>query len=469
MTAWLLSDAVALVATPAREVVLAATAAAAVSLTEPAMRARAAEPSHSWAGALIAGAHLVRTGAGDTTAARVPLRRRALMTVALLVCLFVLMTWQGAASSRTLVLLLAGLGAVCGIASVYRASWRSVAGSTSMARRLPHVLSTVVLIEAVALLAIAVAAAAAMSAARYTALAVVELVAVAVAARLFQLLGGRRLVGPALGAIPIVFLLAWMGAPSDAGLAGALLWWSGLAMGAVALGLLARLPVPASRPDAALGRDGARLLHRAAFALIGVLPKPARRRLRQQVFDTMFAASDDPWAYSSTYEQRKRGALVDRVRGRYAAVVEIGCADGHNLEAIARACPDSAVLGTDVSREALEVARRRTSGLGNVAVVAPESLAAELSSLDADPCCFVLSEILYYLVTERAMRESFAELLSPGPLPSEVLMMHGGADAAALHRRLVRALRLEVVHEEGVDDPVRPFTLMVARTTVTAS
>jgi hypothetical protein len=79
--------------------------------------------------------------------------------------------------------------------------------------------------------------------------------------------------------------------------------------------------------------------------------------------------------------------------------------------------------------------------------------------------CIVLAEVLYYLVTVRAMRDAFGALAATAGEPRDFLMLHGAGDGQVLHRRAARALGLDIVHEQTVEDPVRPFVLTLARTT----
>ena len=76
-------------------------------------------------------------------------------------------------------------------------------------------------------------------------------------------------------------------------------------------------------------------VHRLAFRALGVLPDRVRDGARQRLFDTLFAISDDPWAYDALpYERRKRSHLMGQLPSNASVVVDVGCADGHVIDAI---------------------------------------------------------------------------------------------------------------------------------------
>lgn len=421
----MLVDAVALVARAEALMGVSLAAAATARVAEPVLLARALEPAFSWRQALVAGAHRARRTSDDP--AVVP------------------RSWP-----------------LWALAFLRRRGQRSVERGMSTARRVPHLVGLGLVAEAAVLLAIGIAVGSAASVSDGVALIPLEAATIVIAARLFVLLGAVSKAWVGLAAGLVVLLVGWTGIPVDVGLAGLALWWSGSLIGGAALLLLAQRPLPEPDSDSALGRDGGRLAHRAAFAVMGLAPEPISGLLRRRVFDSMFAVSADPWDYTASYERRKQQRLVSSLRGRYATIVEVGCADGHNLEAIAHACPEATVVGTDVSARALDVARRRTEGMGNVRVVSADDVVSQLAGAQ-NPQCVVLAEVLYYLVTARAMRSALGCLVVAGGEQRDVLMLHG-ADGRALHHRAARALGLDIVHEEETEDPVRPFIVTLART-----
>lgn len=110
-------------------------------------------------------------------------------------------------------------------------------------------------------------------------------------------------------------------------------------------------------------------------------------------FDKMFADGDDPWSSGSWYERRKRSlTLAVLSRERYGVVLDLGCSTGILTRALAERADE--VLAVDVSRRALEVARRQTCpSVTWVHGEAPSVLAEVRGPLDL----VVLSEIGYFL------------------------------------------------------------------------
>ncbi|RZL52583.1 MAG: class I SAM-dependent methyltransferase, partial [Sphingomonas sp.] len=64
---------------------------------------------------------------------------------------------------------------------------------------------------------------------------------------------------------------------------------------------------------------------------------------------------------------RSFGALTDRLldTGAFDAALDIGCGAGELVERLAKANPDAAILGVDISRELVAVARTRCAELAN--------------------------------------------------------------------------------------------------------
>jgi len=116
-------------------------------------------------------------------------------------------------------------------------------------------------------------------------------------------------------------------------------------------------------------------------------------RATDEAFDAMFAGTDDPWGFeSSWYEQRKRAVTLSCLpTARLGRVLEVGCSTGVlTAELASRA---DAVVATDVSAEAVDRARRRLSRFEGVEVLrrrAPQEWP------DGEFDVVVLSEIGYF-------------------------------------------------------------------------
>lgn len=206
-------------------------------------------------------------------------------------------------------------------------------------------------------------------------------------------------------------------------------------------------------------------LHRGLFRAVGMLPGVAASAVRRHVFESMFRRHDDPWAYdTSDYEARKRGVLVSKVPESANVILEVGCADGHNLVALAKERATAAIIGVDVSAAAVVAARAKTDRCANVTVVQADAQQCVdlLSAYRGRVDVVVLAEVLYYLGGERALRRTIApiaELLAPD---ATVVLCHGGSDAAALHAGACAALGATALSDHVVEDPDRPFTLTLA-------
>jgi SAM-dependent methyltransferase len=118
--------------------------------------------------------------------------------------------------------------------------------------------------------------------------------------------------------------------------------------------------------------------------------------LKQDYFDELYGASDDPYALRSRwYEERKRAVLLAALPlRRYRNAYEPGCGVGELTGALAQRCDQ--VLASDMSERAVEIARERTRGLPQVAVarhVLPGEWPVERGPFDL----IVVSEMGYFL------------------------------------------------------------------------
>jgi ubiquinone/menaquinone biosynthesis C-methylase UbiE len=209
------------------------------------------------------------------------------------------------------------------------------------------------------------------------------------------------------------------------------------------------------------------VLHRALFGAMSLMPLRVRDKARRRAFNAMFSLSDDPWGYQRLgYERRKQEFLLAEVGSTARVIVEVGCADGHNLVALARQLPASTVIGSDVSSVAVRIAAQRTRDFSNVRVIGPDAYDELPESLHDRVDCIVLAEVLYYLVGERAIHDALAPLLRIASADCRVIMLHGSADADRLHDRAARALGLRIANARRIDDAERPFTLAVAQPSV---
>ena len=167
----------------------------------------------------------------------------------------------------------------------------------------------------------------------------------------------------------------------------------------------------------------------------------ARMTLQAGYFDSMYAASADPWGFASRwYEQRKYAiSLAMLPQQRYADAFEPGCSVGVFTGQLATRC--ERLLSADLAAAAVAAAAARTAHLPGVRV---ERRAIPADWPDGTFDLIVLSELLYYfgpddgaLVLDRAVGA-----LRPGGSLLAVHWLHPVADyprsGAAVHRELAR-------------------------------
>ncbi|MDM0035912.1 class I SAM-dependent methyltransferase [Variovorax sp. J22P271] len=120
-------------------------------------------------------------------------------------------------------------------------------------------------------------------------------------------------------------------------------------------------------------------------------------------FDRLYGASDDPYALRVRwYEERKRALILAALpRRRWRHAFEPGCGIGEFTVALSGRCDK--VLASDRSLRAVEIARQRTSALGNVRIER-QDLPAEWPGGGAAFDLIVLCELGYFLQPE-AMRK----------------------------------------------------------------
>jgi SAM-dependent methyltransferase len=110
-------------------------------------------------------------------------------------------------------------------------------------------------------------------------------------------------------------------------------------------------------------------------------------------FDQMYAASADPWGFTSRwYEKRKYAITLAMLpRERYGDAFEPGCSIGVLAQQLASRC--DRLLSCDVAAAAVESAARRTAGCGHVRV---EQRTLPRDWPDGNFDLIVFSEFLYY-------------------------------------------------------------------------
>lgn len=355
------------------------------------------------------------------------------------------------------------LSLVAVVATWAKTSRRTGAGSSArewLARRGPHLVLPTLGGEAI----IAAAAAWAAVSMAHTAGVLIspfEAAAAAVVARALTLLPLPPW-GLGIADVSLILTLVAIGAPASAALATAALWRSVM----IVAWMVSRRAGPLPPASADPGPTGSRLggwFHRQAFRAVSILPARLANRSRRFVFEALFRAAHDPWQYESMpYEHDKRRHLVDSVPPGARTIVEFGCADGHNLQALGNRFPGARVVGLDISPHAVRAARTRTATLANVAVVEADagSASARLGALGVHVTdVLVVAEVLYYLGPPGNVQREFVALASLLPPGGTVVLVHPVADADRLHAAAAGALGIDALRRRSFDHPQRPYVI----------
>lgn len=351
-----------------------------------------------------------------------------------------------------------------------RASPLGVSLQALLARRGPHT----AVIASVGEVALGLSTAAVISVFAHTggspAPSIPEVVAVAILARLVTMTPAPAL---ALGWADAVLIIGLIAIDTPVAVAiAATVAWRATQFAAIAGGWLTATKVTKPTDTAAdevITPTHSRLgevFHRASFALLALLPGGGSRWIRRRVFDAMFGMADDPWSYAQMpYEQRRQARLLATMPADARVILEIGCAAGHNLVALAIQYPKSTVIGVDISARAVALARNRVHPYSNVIVAVSDfrDVDTVLGEYAGYVDVLILSEVLYYVGVASQLTPALRPvggLLRPGAC---VVLVHGTSHAERLHPAACRALGAFAASATLVNDPDRPFTITTAR------
>jgi SAM-dependent methyltransferase len=130
-------------------------------------------------------------------------------------------------------------------------------------------------------------------------------------------------------------------------------------------------------------------------------------------FEGLYQANPDPWRFeSSDYEARKYARTLDVVaESPVARGLELGCSIGVLTLQLASKC--ERLVATELSRIALDQARRRCAGRDNIDFVLAERVT---DGIDGAFDLMLLSEVVYYWDDRdlSAVAAAIAEHLQPG-------------------------------------------------------
>ncbi|WP_240547310.1 trifunctional glycosyltransferase/class I SAM-dependent methyltransferase/polysaccharide deacetylase [Mesorhizobium tianshanense] len=177
-----------------------------------------------------------------------------------------------------------------------------------------------------------------------------------------------------------------------------------------------------SDPDSHFGKlaqlaEEARELVRSSAEPAEPPAAPRRARARHDKDRTSFwngyFATEDPWNYSSPYEQEKYQRQLEILpAGPIGRALELACAEGHFTRQLAPRVGH--LTATDISAIAVERARARCGDQPNIEFGVLDFSA---DTLPGDMDLIVCSEVLYYLddlAELRRIAKKFAEALAPG-------------------------------------------------------
>ncbi|WP_143590964.1 class I SAM-dependent methyltransferase [Thermoactinospora rubra] len=200
------------------------------------------------------------------------------------------------------------------------------------------------------------------------------------------------------------------------------------------------------------------IMHRSFFGAVSALGSHAQGAILRRYFD-WWHRRPDPWNLASdAYEQHKYLTTISRLPARpYPRILEVGCSEGVFTELLARTYPEAQIAGVDISRRALDRARRRTlHAVGRVRFVHADIL--ELGVRGGFHLVFC-AETLYYLGRDSRLgraAERLGEVLVPGGV---LVLVHPWPEARRLHAFVDTSPAVCKIDEHVEPHAVRPFAV----------
>jgi len=187
-----------------------------------------------------------------------------------------------------------------------------------------------------------------------------------------------------------------------------------------------KAPSADNRPDCVIYRPDLvpfgfpyRQVQPSATRSSGVVPAGGMNSSRNS-FEALFVSREDPWSYTSAYEQAKYEQTLALLPATpMKKVLEIGCAEGHFTVQLAPRV--RSLLAIDISRIALERAAERCKKLGNISY---KRLDLTKEPLPGHFNLIVCSEVLYYVGSMEVLREVAVKLVDALEPGGYLLMAH---------------------------------------------
>ncbi len=130
------------------------------------------------------------------------------------------------------------------------------------------------------------------------------------------------------------------------------------------------------------------------------------RAYNRQYFEALYNSGEDPWRYTSEYEQVKYQQTLDILPNKkWKRILELGCAEGVFTEMLAP--HGSQIMATDVSQVALKRAAERCQSFPQIQF---KHLDIATGNIPQQQDLIVCSEILYYTGNHHALKDALKRM-----------------------------------------------------------
>ena len=138
-------------------------------------------------------------------------------------------------------------------------------------------------------------------------------------------------------------------------------------------------------------------------------------------FEDLFEQSEDPWEYTSAYEQKKYGQALELIPGiEIKSAIELACAEGHFTVQLAPRVKN--LLAADISENAIKRCAQRCSAHNNIKF---EQIDLLNDPIDGSYQLMVCSEVLYFTGTRKRLRKVALKMVNTLQSGGYLIMAHG--------------------------------------------